>query len=70
MTQFIFSLISQKFKFEEYGVNLINQDGRLTVDTLKWNGLAKRSGFETDDVIDFSSYTKGIEILKKYKIEI
>ncbi len=41
----------KKFKFEEYGVNLINQDGRLTVDTLKWNGLAKRSGFETDDVI-------------------
>ncbi len=26
--------------------------------------------FETDDVIDFSSYNKGIEILKKYKIEI
>ncbi len=26
--------------------------------------------FETDDVIDFSSFSKGIEILKKYKIEI
>ena len=26
--------------------------------------------FETDDVIDFSSFTKGIEILKKYKVEI
>ncbi len=25
---------------------------------------------ETDDIIDFSSYKKGIEILKKYKIEI
>ena len=25
---------------------------------------------ETDDVIDFSSYKKGIEILKKYKIDI
>ena len=24
---------------------------------------------ETDDIVDFSSYTKGIEILKKYKIE-
>ena len=41
----------KKFNFEEYGVNLINEDGRLTVDTLKWNGLAKKSGFETDDVI-------------------
>lgn len=25
---------------------------------------------ETDDVIEFSSYTKGIELLKKYDIEI
>ncbi len=25
---------------------------------------------ETDDVIDFSSYNKGKEILKKYKIEM
>lgn len=25
---------------------------------------------ETDDIIDFSSYKKGKEILKKYKIEI
>ena len=26
--------------------------------------------FETDDIIDFSSYKKGIEILKKYKVNI
>ena len=26
--------------------------------------------FETDDIVDFSSYSKGIEILKKYKVEI
>lgn len=25
---------------------------------------------DTDDIIDFSSYEKGIEILKKYEIEI
>ena len=25
---------------------------------------------ETDDIIDFSSFKKGIEVLKKYKIEI
>ena len=25
--------------------------------------------FETDDVVDFSSYKKGKEILKKYKID-
>lgn len=26
--------------------------------------------FETDDIIEFSSYEKGIEILKKYDIDI
>ena len=25
---------------------------------------------ETDDIVDFSSYKKGIEILKKYKVKI
>lgn len=25
---------------------------------------------ETDDIVDFSSYKKGVEILKKYKITI
>lgn len=25
---------------------------------------------DTDDIIDFSSYKKGIEILKKYEVEI
>ena len=25
---------------------------------------------DTDDIVDFSSYKKGIEILKKYKIQI
>ena len=27
-------------------------------------------GMETDDIIDFSSYKKGIEILNKYKVSI
>ena len=25
---------------------------------------------ETDDIVDFSSYKKGVEILKKYKVKI
>lgn len=25
---------------------------------------------DTDDIIDFSSYTKGMEILKKYGVEL
>ena len=39
------------FNLEEYGINLVNEDGRLTVDTLKWNGIAKKDGVETGDVI-------------------
>ena len=41
----------KKYNLEEYGINLVNKEGRLTVDTLKWNGLAKKAGIETDDVI-------------------
>ena len=41
----------KNFNFEQYGINLVDREGRLTVDTLKWNGLAKKSGFETDDII-------------------
>ena len=26
--------------------------------------------FETDDIVDFNSYEKGIELLKKYGVEI
>ena len=26
--------------------------------------------FDTDDIVDFSSYNNGIELLKKYQIEI
>lgn len=26
--------------------------------------------FETDDIVDFGSYQKGIELLKKYNVEI
>ena len=36
------------------------------------SGLEEGFGItmETDDIIDFSSFEKGIQILKKYKVEI
>ena len=35
-------------------------------------GLEEGFGFtmETDNIVDFSSFKKGIEILKKYKVQI
>ncbi len=41
----------KKFNLEDYGINLIEYDNNIIVDTLKWNGLAKKSGFETGDLI-------------------
>ncbi len=40
-----------KFTLEDYGINLINKDNKIVVDALKWNGIAKKSGFESGDII-------------------
>ena len=39
------------FTLEDYGINLIQEDNKFIVDTLKWNGAAKKEGFETGDII-------------------
>ena len=40
-----------KFNLEEYGINLVKDNDQIKVDTLKWNGLAKKSGIEMGDII-------------------
>ena len=40
-----------KFTLEDYGVTLLKQDDKVVVDNLKWNGEAKKSGFEMGDYI-------------------
>ena len=40
-----------KFTLEDYGITLMNQDDKVVVDNLKWNGEAKKSGFEMGDYI-------------------
>ena len=40
-----------KYNLEDYGINLVYQENKVIVDTLKWNGNAKKSGFETGDYI-------------------
>ena len=39
------------FNLEEYGINFVKEDNKIVVDTLKWNGLAKKEGFEMGDII-------------------
>jgi len=41
----------QDFNLEKYGLSLIIEDNKAIVDNLKWNGIAKKSGFEMDDLI-------------------
>ena len=40
-----------KFTLEDYGITLIKQDDKIVIDNLKWNGEAKKSGFEMGDYI-------------------
>ena len=40
-----------KFTLEDYGITLTKQDDKIVVDNLKWNGEAKKSGFEMGDYI-------------------
>jgi hypothetical protein len=40
-----------KFSVEDYGLNLTKKGNKIIVETLQWNGKAKKSGFETGDFI-------------------
>ncbi|MDB0046660.1 TRAP transporter permease [Candidatus Pelagibacter sp.] len=40
-----------KYSLEQYGLSLIREENRVIVNTLQWNGSAKKSGFETGDYI-------------------
>ena len=39
------------FTLEDYGINLVKEDNKFIVAALKWNGTAKKAGFETGDII-------------------
>lgn len=57
-------------------------DANLTYDSIpEWDSIGHMAlisaledafgiSMETDDIVEFSSYAKGIEIMKKYKVEI
>ena len=39
------------YSLEDYGISLVDQEGRMIIDKVKWNGLAKKSGIEMGDMI-------------------
>jgi len=45
-------IFKENYSLEDYGINLVDKEGRITIDTLKWDGHAKKSGVETGDVIN------------------
>jgi TRAP transporter 4TM/12TM fusion protein len=40
-----------EYNLEQYGISLVREENKIIVDTLQWNGKAKKSGFETGDYI-------------------
>jgi TRAP transporter 4TM/12TM fusion protein len=40
-----------EYNLEQYGISLVKKENMIVVDTLKWNGKAKKSGFEIGDYI-------------------
>ena len=41
----------EEYNLEDYGINLVKENNKIIVDNLKWNGQAKKSGFEIGDYI-------------------
>jgi len=41
----------EEYNLEDYGINLVEENNKIIVDNLKWNGQAKKSGFEMGDYI-------------------
>ena len=41
----------EEYNLEDYGIHLVKENNKIIVDNLKWNGQAKKSGFEMGDYI-------------------
>ena len=42
----------KNYSLEDVGINLASKNSQLIIDTLKWNGEAKKMGIETGDIIN------------------
>ena len=41
----------EEFNLEKYGLNFVEKEGKIIVDTLDWKGEAKKSGLKMDDIV-------------------
>jgi len=60
------NIINEKLKYND--IPEWDSIGHMTL----MSGLEEgfKISLDTDDIVDFSSYTKGLEILKKYKVSV
>ncbi len=42
---------NDNYSLKDYGITLVEQEGNMIIDTVRWNGLAKKSGIEIGDKI-------------------
>ena len=42
----------ENFSLDDYGMSLVVEDNKIIIDTLKWNGIAKKSGLDMGDIIN------------------
>ena len=41
----------ENYSLKDYGISLVDQEGKMIIDTLDWKGLAKKDGMEMGDII-------------------
>jgi len=42
---------NQNFTIKDYGINLVEKNSKIIIDKVTWDGLAKKSGVKTGDII-------------------
>ena len=42
---------NQNFNVKDYGIDLIEENNKIIINKVSWNGLAKKSGIEIGDII-------------------
>ncbi len=42
----------ENFSLDDYGMSLVVEDNKTIIDTLKWNGIAKKTGLDMGDIIN------------------
>ena len=42
---------NENYSLEDYGISLIDQEGKMIIDIVKWNGFAKKDGIQIGDLI-------------------